>query len=687
MNPTKTMKVIQTCKPYKSPGNLYFITLLIFLIIGFESIFAQEPEKSQAPNFNLPPDTYEIDSVTIRARIETRNLMDKPYTEPNSILPSISKLSRADIRNQGATNVVEALNYIPGGLIETRGRQVKQFFSVRGQKYPYPDYAIDGVWQKEFEELPYFFSTSDIEDIEIVRSSAALLTGLSGMAGLINIKPREYTSPETNIELEFGSYNNLHTHLSNGNKIGSFSYALGIGYDKSDGPSGKHSKEEIADLFSQVKWQPSDKLIIKANLFYLDGKREMRIAELPADKRYRDMIQNFDPVRALLSNLKIVYRPTEKLSSELQLFSSNRNPTFNDEVKLTSSNEKDSEWGLNFIQSVSLTRLNILRFGGLYNHWVAPNGKRFYTGKRCDTETFSGVLVDEQRIGPVTLDAGVRWTKTYLNDYGAFNIEGDGALFRNVTPISDQWEPSVVQASLGASYNINNYISLYLNTAAGQIKPRNGSLDTDLSVPLNETRFKFDIGAIKRLTGSGKVTITLFGILQKNAIVLSGDTYLDPQTNIARELYLNRDQNQSGLEFELVSSKLFGLVQPFVNFTVMKSVLMRDGNKVTNKENPVMIGSGGLFMNKKSFDFNLLCKFVGPFENNRFAADGPHPLGDFITIDLSEGYTTKGRVPVRIYIRTRNITNKKYSTVIGYPDFGRMIFAGLQVKFLKEEKK
>ena len=202
-----------------------------------------------------------------------------------------------DIRRQGSTNVVEAMNYIPGGLIETRGRQVKQFLSIRGQKYPYPDYAINGVWQKEFEELPYFFSTSDIEEIEIVRSSAALLTGLSGMAGLINIKTREYTNPETNLELEYGSYNNLHTHLSNGGKIGSFSYATGIGYDKNDGPSGKHSKEEMINFYSQIQWQPSEKLSIKANLFYLDGKRELRIAEFPADKRYRDMIQNFDPVK------------------------------------------------------------------------------------------------------------------------------------------------------------------------------------------------------------------------------------------------------------------------------------------------------------------------------------------------------------------------------------------------------
>jgi iron complex outermembrane receptor protein len=415
--------------------------------------------------------TVSIDSVVIKARTESRNLMARPYTEPNSIYPAISKLNLADIKRTSATNVVDAMNYVPGALIETRGRQVKQFFSVRGQKYPYPTYAINGVWQKEFEELPYFFSTSDIEEIEIVRSSAALLTGLSGLTGLVNIKTREYTSPETNVELEYGSFNTLHTHVSNGNRIGRFSYAAGLGYDMTDGPAGKHSGEHMTDLYTQAGWQPSDKLSIKANLFVLDGDRQMRIAELPADKKYRDMIQNFDPVRSVLTNIKSVYRPNDRLSSEVQVFYSYRNPTFNDEVKLTSSNEKDSEYGLNFIQSIAVSPLNILRFGGLYNRWTAPNGKRFYTGKRCDTETFSGVLVDEQRFGRLTIDGGFRLTRTYLDDYGAFNIEGDGAQFKNVTPIKDQWEPAIVQASLGASFRANNLFSVYFNSAAGQVKP------------------------------------------------------------------------------------------------------------------------------------------------------------------------------------------------------------------------
>jgi outer membrane cobalamin receptor len=652
--------------------------LTLFLCFTAMKAFTQDYNKHESL-----PKTYEIDSVVITAGKETRNLMEKPHTEPNSLVPAISKLYYEDIRKQGANNVVEALNYVPGALIETRGRQVKQFFSVRGQKYPYPDYSINGVWQKEFEELPYFFSTSDIEEIEIVRSSAALLTGISGLAGLVNIKTREYTTPETNLELEYGSYNNLHTHISNGMRIGRFSYAAGAGFDKSDGPSGKHSEENMVNLYSQVKWQPSEKFTVNANLFYLDGNREMRIAEAPADKKYRDMIQGFDPVRALLTNVRAVYRASDKYSSELQLFCSYRNPTFEDEVKKTTSNEKDYEWGMNFIQSVSLSNFNTLRFGGLYNHWVAPNGKRFYTGKRCDTETLSGVIVDEQRIGAFTIDGGLRLTGTYLNDYGAFNIEGDGAMFKNVTSISDQWEPAILQGSLGLSYRINNLMSLYINSAAGQIKPRQGSLTNSLTQPLNETRIKIDAGAVRKFDKSGKMTLTLFEVLQKNAIVLSGDTYLDSLTNFTRELYINRDQNQAGIEFEIVTPKLFRVVEPFVNFTLMKSWMKEEDKMVPNRENPVLISAGGIYFNRKSIDVNILCKYVSRFENDRFASvsDGPQPLGDFFTTDLSAGYTTAWKTPLRLYFRIRNINDKKYSTVTGYPDFGRMIFTGIQLRF------
>lgn len=668
-----------------NPGS--FLRHLYFPII-FLSFFTLNAQKQDSSI--LLPGTYEIDSITIRAKIRLVDPVARPYTEPVSLFPSISKISRTDIRNQGAITLIDAMNYIPGGFIETRGRQVKQFFSVRGQKYPYPDYAINGVWQKEFEELPYFIPAYDIEEIEVVRSSAALLTGLSGLAGLINIKTREYESFETTANLEYGTFNSFHTHLSTGNKTGPVSYAAGIGFDRTDAPSGRHAKEAMTDIYTRMNWQISDKLGLNASLFYLNGEREMAVALPPAEKRYQDMIQGFDPYNALLSNLKLTYKPGPGLSSEFQLFYSMRNPTFYDEVAETTSNEKDYEYGVNFIQSVRIFPYNVLRFGGLYNHWVAPNGKRFYTGKRCDTETISGVVTDEQRIGPVTIDAGVRITGTYLNEYAAFNIEGEGGKFRTVTPVTDEWEPALIQGSFGITYTVTERFSTFVNSAAGNVKPRPGTLldnygEEPVDEPLNETRYKVDIGLLQNIGAEGKITITTFGVFQKNAIALSGTTYLDTETNIRRELYLNRDQNQKGIEFEILSPELSDMVRPFFNITVMQSKMEEEEKMVINKENPVWIVNGGIYSNRKNFDLNIIGKYVSPFENDRFVNpdEGPQPLGDFFVMDINGGYTTAWRIPVRFYIKVKNLTDKIYSTVNGYPDFGRMIYGGLQLKFLK----
>jgi len=460
--------------------NLKSISLLFVLMAVVASDLVAQEQTDQ--NSRL----YKIDSVNIIAPREPTILVKEPYTESYSLLPSISTVNVPQIQKQGAVTLIDAMNYIPGGLTETRGRQVKQFFSVRGQKYPYPDYALNGIWQQEFEELPYFISASDIEKIEIVRSSAALLTGLSGIEGLINIKTREYNSPEASLELEYGSFNSLHSHLSGGSRIGSFAYAAGAGYDRTEGLEGMHSREAMATFYSRFSWDPSGKVNVLGSLYFLDGRRELTIAQPPADQKYLNMLQNFDPYWSLLSNVKLIYRPTANVSSELQVFYSYRNPKFNDEITSLSTSEKDIEWGLNFMQSVSFIKSNTLRVGGLYDHWLAPNGKRFYTGKECNTETFSGVLVDEQRIGRVTLDAGLRLTKTFLIDYAAFNIQGEGGAFKNVTPVSDEWEPALAQASLGASWNTGNSFSVNFNSALGQVKPREGTLDVNLNVPENE---------------------------------------------------------------------------------------------------------------------------------------------------------------------------------------------------------
>ncbi len=610
-----------------------------------------------------------------------------PSSESPALEGAISTVNRQEIKRQGAKVLIDALQYTPGALIETRGRKVKQFFSIRGQRYPYPEYAINGAWQREFHELPYFFSSSDIEQIEVIRSSAALLTGLSGMAGVINVKTKKYNDPQTTATLEYGSFDAFRTHVSHGATKGTIAYATGAGFQRTSGPSDRHAAESMSNFYGSVDWKPSEKLVVTANLFHLYGKRELATAKAPATERFQNELSVFDPYRATLTNLRAFYRPGKSLSSELLLYYSQRRPHFEVENykthEISQSNENDHEWGANFTQSITLFDNNILRFGGLYNHWVAPNGKRFYSGKRCDLETFSAVIVDEQRIGSLILNSGLRWAKTYLNEYGAFSINGSGKGFKNVEPVKNKWDPSIFQGMFGGAYYFPGQLSLHFNAAVGQVQPRTGTLDVNFQKPNNEQRFKIDLSIGKSWERFGRIMLSGFFVRQNDAIVLSGET--ESIDNRVMELYLNRDQEQLGIELDMRSVQVFDLAEAFFNLSAMKNSFESNGVMKTNKELPEFITSGGIYARYSSFDIAIFGKYISSFESTRFAAGTadnpatPQPLGDFISFDGSLGWSFSWVNRTRCYLEFKNLTDEGFSTVVGYPDFGRRVTFGLSV--------
>ena len=554
---------------------------------------------------------------------------------------------------------------------------------MRGQKYPYPEYAVNGAWQREFHELPYFFSSADIEKIELVRSSAALLTGLTGMVGIIKVDTKHYETMETSYGLEYGTFGSYRVRLSHGAKFGKISYATGLGIQGLQGPEGKNAAERMANIYGRLEWFPSEKISLDLNIFHLNGKRELALAEPPASANLQNTISKYDPYKATLVNLKTFYRPNPFTSSELVLYYSKRDPVYvteSDPAPISTS-EEDYEYGLNFTQAVSPVKNNILRVGGLYNHWVAPNGKRFYVGHKTDLETFSWVIVDEHQFGNLNLDAGLRWSKTYIAEYGAFNIEGVAGGFRQAEPIVDEWEPGIFNGNLGIAYHFHYPLSISMNLSAGQIKPREGSLTVTLEKPKNENRVKFDIGFQTIYADIGKLTLTGFYIRQKDAIVLTDTLHFEDGRIL--EYYLNRDQDQVGAELEVRSRQWFNLFECFVNSMVLYSRYDDQGSMKINREYPHFIASAGTYMDYLNFDLNIFAKYVSSFESTRFAARvnnrpaQPQPLGDYLVINSSMGWSFGNKFKTRIYMEIQNLTGRLYSTVVGYPDFGRKFILGI----------
>ena len=226
-------------------------------------------------------------------------------------------------------------------------------------------------------------------------------------------------------------------------------------------------------------------------------------------------------------------------------------------------------------------------------------------------------------------------------------------------------------------------MSLHLHATYGQIKPREGSLDSAFNVPANESRMKFDLGFIKNWSNGGRLVISPYYVKQSDAIVYSGQTYENPITGQIMELYENRDQDDYGVEIEISSPRMLNLFSIFYNLTLMNSSILTTEGRVKNKEHPTLITNGGIYLTRAGFDLNFFGKYVSEFENVRFAnpADGPQPLGDFFIMDITGGYTFGLLKSTRIYVNIFNVTDKIYSTVVGYPDFGRQVTVGARIVF------
>ncbi|NQU52988.1 MAG: TonB-dependent receptor [Bacteroidetes bacterium] len=641
-------------------------------------------------NFNiyLVSDTKKIDEVRVLGNFRQKELLKNPTLEQASILTSITTISDVEMKKQGAVTLIDALKYVPGGWTETRGRKVKQFFSIRGQKYPYPSYSINGIWQKEFHEMPYFFNSSNIEEVKIIRSSSALLKSLSALTGVIDVTTKQPVDKEVDLFFKYGSLNTYHAGASFGNSSDKFKYRAGVNGLGTSGPEGRNGKENIWNAHGFAQYKFSQTVDLSVNLFYLNGMRQLVQPIEPADPKFINRKEVYDPINTLMISSKLSFKPSDNYSSELQINYAGRDLTYENENlindKITKYKESDTEITLNNINAVALGSKNTLRFGALYNYWLAPEGKRFYYGRKGEVHTISGVITDQHNFGKLLLDGGFRLSNEYFEEWGGFSIEGSGGKFTNVEPIVDEWQSPVWQATSGVTYSISPFTSLHVSIAGGIVNPRKGALNNSGETPDNETRFNYNIGLVKNFYRLGKFTVATFWVNRKNAIDYSGNIIENGDDDIM-ELYKNVSKRNYGIEAEFKSAVILNTLTFFTNFTYMKGEIEGDSDWKKDDEMPGIIANMGANYFKNRVDVNAFLNYTETYKNDRFvskdylAENGKAPLGNFVTFDLTAGYRIGKEQKIRMYVEGKNMFNVKYQTVPGYPDNGRLVSAGVSL--------
>ena len=608
-----------------------------------------------------------------------RDLLKRPLTESPGLETSTSVVGRNEIALRNDFSLVDALRFTPGAWTESRGRKVKEFISVRGQAYPYPKYLIDGAWFREFHETNFFMSAANVERLEILRSNASMLKSPGGMVGLINIVPRQYTERETQLTMYRASQGTWRTQVNHGNRLEDLEYAVGGGFYHTDGETNMNAEENMGNLFGRVVKQINPDLELSLMAMYMDGDRELEMAEPPAHPRFLTRKDSFDPMRFYFGVAKAHYEPTDRASTEVILNYGKRRFDGH-RVGSPDWTEEDYEWGARLVQSLKLTDTNTLRVSGMYNHWRTPTGKRFYVGNPGELQTFAGVISDEQKINRLTLNGAFRVSRTYVDQFGGFNVEGSPRGGLRSVEVQNEWEDPLLTGSAGAAYQLTDEWSLHGNASMGEISARPGIIDVNLQRPDDETRLKYDLGIKREWEEYGEVSLTGFYVeqedtplLTRNVVQVNGEPYI---------LFDNGNRENYGVELDTRTKRFENGLQFFANAVAMQTRREMNDDWADDEEVPQVVLGGGASYLWLPFEVSVMGKHVSEYENQRFTADGiPRDLGSFETLDLIFNYYFGSEYQHKAFFGIENLNDQEYSTVVGWPDEGRRLEAGLTLTF------
>ena len=136
---------------------LQLIVGLFLCLLILPDVHAQEKKKKdQTDSSQLPKKprsdsrVYSLGELLIVAPVETRNLLETPTIESESLDIATATVDEEMIRLQNAATLVDSLQFSTGVFTEERGRKEKHLTSFRGQIYPYPDFAFSGILGNPF---------------------------------------------------------------------------------------------------------------------------------------------------------------------------------------------------------------------------------------------------------------------------------------------------------------------------------------------------------------------------------------------------------------------------------------------------------------------------------------------------------------------------------------------------------
>lgn len=200
------------------------IKILFLLLISLTFVFGEETKKKKKEEEKYG---YDHQEIVVTAK--------KPAITDIS---TVQEVGENVIKKVGATNVVEALEVLPG-VIYTTGRRGEPILQIRGFDQRQLVVMVDGVpiyvpydGQVDLSQLPI----EGVAKIKVIKGTSSTIYGPNSMGGIINIITKAPDEKlKTTVSFDFGRNLNRKAALSVGKKSGRFGFWISGEYDKSDG--------------------------------------------------------------------------------------------------------------------------------------------------------------------------------------------------------------------------------------------------------------------------------------------------------------------------------------------------------------------------------------------------------------------------------------------------------------------
>jgi outer membrane receptor protein involved in Fe transport len=602
-----------------------------------------------------------------------------------SISPSpgeeAEEITRQEIKDTGATQVLDAIQFTPSVSIRSQGARYEQRLTIRGVSprlvlldgipISREGYSGAGALESGFAgRILYTLPPEIIERIDIIRNAGTIIYGSTTSAGaIINIVTRKPQPTTVWLDAEGGSYDRLRYGLTGT----SFDDKTGLGYILDVRRDTASSNLELGnkaftDAFFKITKDFTDGSKLLLEYFNLDGRRRLDLSDdfaiVPA--RYWEI----DPWQEQFLNLVYSKALGERRTLDLVLY--NRDRDFTTNLFSTVSfrtlqrywEESEDDRGADLRYSARGLRGDLLRMGLQYGENESDvldirYGKKIVTVKTADDRVTRSAFANY--IYPLRpnlrLSAGLRYDDP--DDYEA-----------------------ATTYSAGIDYDLTAHTQLHAHYGygVGFPIPTPGDITRHVVLP-KERSNSIDVGWTLRPNDNTVGEIAFFWSKTKDGTVL----YNDPPGSIGPDAWYSKVEDITTSGIELLYQKRWSWGEWFANYTYLD-------REVTNHNAPLIPGpsyprlespprhlaASGIRWQHGATRYALSAKWSDSYQAQSRLMATAYPVDPFLVLDL----TARHRLGEgELWLTVDNLFNTNYETMPAFPRPGRNYLVGYRQAF------